>query len=97
MALLGEDPSGESPYQFEAVLVGVDQDEFVDRQHVTQSREPVDEFRRVRRPATDDSELHPLTPVNVTPSMKALWAKKNTMITGAITSNVAAIVRFQFV
>ena len=33
----------------------------------------------------------------MTPSMKAFWAKKNTTITGAITSSVAAMVRFQSV
>ena len=63
----------------------VDEDQLVDRQHVAQPREPVDELRRVRRAAADDGELHPLTPVSVTPSMKALWAMKKSAITGAMT------------
>ena len=67
------------------------------REVVAQPGEPVDELGGVRRPTADDCELHPLTPVSVTPSMNAFCAKKNTMITGAITSRVAAIVRFQFV
>ena len=39
----------------------------------------------------------PLTPVSVTPSMKARWAMKNSAMTGAITIRVAPMVRFQFV
>ena len=72
--------------------LGVDvvQHEVVD----VEAREPRDELGRVRRPAADDGDLHPFTPVRVTPSTKARWARKNRMITGAITSSVAAIVRF---
>ena len=64
---------------------------------VPEPGQPVDQLGGVRRAAADDGELHPFTPVSVTPSMKAFWAKKNTMITGAITIRVAAMVRFQSV
>ena len=59
-----------------------------------EARQPGDELRRVRRPAADDGDLHPFTPVRVTPSTNARCARKKRMITGAITSSVAAIVRF---
>ena len=77
--------------------VGVHQDQLIHRKVVAKATEPVDQLRRVRRAASDDCEFHPLTPVSVTPSMNAFCAKKNTMITGAITISVAAIVRFQSV
>src|SRR6185369_5256374 len=54
------------------------------------------ELGRVRRPGPDDGEPHPFTPVSVTPSTNARWARKNTMMIGAITSSVAAIVRFHW-
>ena len=57
-------------------------------------RQPGDELGRVRRAAADDGDLHPFTPVSVTPSTNARCARKKRMITGAITSSVAAIVRF---
>lgn len=97
MALLGEDPPGEAADQPQPVLGRIDEHQLLDRQGLAQPREPVDEFGGVRGPAAHDSQLHPLTPVNVTPSMKAFCAKKKTTITGAMTSTVAAIVRFQFV
>ncbi len=53
-----------------------------------------DELRRVRRAGSDHGDLHPFTPVSVTPSTKARWARKKRTITGAITTSVAAIVRF---
>ena len=68
-----------------------------DRELVPEPGQPVDQLGGVRRAAAHDGELHPFTPVSVTPSMKAFWAKKNTMITGAITISVAAMVRFQSV
>ncbi len=52
------------------------------------------ELRRVRRAGSHNSELHPFTPVSVTPSTNALCARKKIRITGAITSSVAAMVRF---
>ena len=61
---------------------------------LTLAREPRHELGRVGRAAADDGDLHPFTPVSVTPSTKAFCARKKTMITGAITSRVAAMVRF---
>src|SRR5207248_2875722 len=52
------------------------------------------ELRRVRGAGADDGDLHPFTPVNVTPSTNTRCARKKMTITGAITSSVAAIVRF---
>src|SRR3954447_12258307 len=97
MAVASEDPSAEAADECQPVLCGVDEDQLVDDQRVLQSGEPVDQFRCVRRSAADDRQLHPLTPVNVTPSMNAFCARKNTSITGAMTRRVAAIVRFQSV
>lgn len=97
VALLGEDPPGQPADQLKAVRVRVDQGELLDGQAVAQPREPVDQLGGVRGPAAHDCQFHPLTPVRVTPSMKAFCAKKNTTITGAITRTVAAMVRFQLV
>ena len=81
--------------QVQPFLRRVHEDQLVDRQRVAQPGEPVDELGGVGRASADDGELHPLTPVRVTPWMKARWAKKNRMMTGAMTSRVAAMVRFQ--
>ncbi len=101
VALLGEDPPGQSADQLQPVGGGVDEDEFADREGVAEPGEAVDQLRGVRRTAADDGQLEcghqPLTPVSVTPSMKAFCAKKKRTITGAITSRVAAMVRFQLV
>lgn len=97
MPLLGEDPPRQAPDQFQAVGGRIDQHQLLDRQGVAQPRESVDEFRCVGGPAAHDCQFHPLTPVRVTPSMKAFCAKKKTTITGAITRTVAAMVRFQLV
>ena len=97
LAMALEDPPTEAADQRQPVLGGVDQDQLVDREHVLHPGESVDQLRCVRRPAADHRELHPFTPVSVTPSMKAFCARKNTAITGAMTSSVAAMVRFQFV
>ena len=80
--------------QLQPVDVRVDQRDLGEGKLVAQPCESVDQLRRVRRAAPDNGEFHPFTPVSVTPSMKTLWAKKNTMITGAVTSRVAAMVRF---
>ncbi len=74
----------------EPLAVDVVQRELVHRQ----PRQVRDELGRVRRAGADDGELHPFTPVSVTPSTKARCARKKSTITGAITSSVAAIVRF---
>ena len=72
----------------------IDVRELVDRDPRPLPREARNELRRIRRPRTDDRELHPFTPVRVTPSTNARCARKKSTITGAITSSVAAIVRF---
>ena len=64
-----------------------------DLRHV-EPREPRHELRCIGRARADDCDLHPFTPVSVTPSTKALCARKKSRITGAIASRVAAIVRF---
>ena len=95
-----EDPPPDARDQLEPLGRRVDEHQLVDGQHVPQPAEPVHELGCVRRPAADDRDLHsvhPLTPVSVTPSMKAFWARKKSAITGAITSRVAAMVRFQLV
>src|SRR3954453_10214599 len=85
-----EHPLRQAADYFAALGVDVVQDERVD----VETGEPRDELGSVGRAATDDSHLHPFTPVSVTPSTNARCARKNRMITGAITSTVAAIVRF---
>src|SRR5262249_22162244 len=57
-------------------------------------RQVRDELGRVRRARADDGGLNPFTPVSVTPSTKARGARRKRTIAGAITSSVAAIVRF---
>lgn len=101
VALPGEDPAGQAGDQLQPVGGRVDQDEFADREGVPQPGEAVDQLRCVGGTAADDCQLQcghqPLTPVSVTPSMKAFCAKKNSTSTGAVTSSVAAMVRFQLV
>src|SRR5262249_22092676 len=96
-SLSGQDAAREARDQVATLGGRIDEDELADRQHVTQPGQTVDQLGRVGRATSDDGEPHPFTPVSVTPSMKAFCAKKNTMMTGAITSKVAAIVRFQSV
>ena len=74
--------------------IDVVQHDLAEVEPVTLTRKPRDELGRVRRAAADDGDFHPFTPVSVTPSTNAFCARKNRMITGAITSSVAAIVRF---
>ena len=93
----GQDPPADPGHQLEPLLGRVDQHQLVDRERVPHPAQAVDQLGGVRRPAADDRDPHPLTPVSVTPSMKARWAMKNSAITGAITIRVAAMVRFQFV
>jgi hypothetical protein len=85
-----EHPAGEPPDDLQPTGVDVVQGKLSD----LQAGQAGDELRRVGRPGPDDSELHPFTPVRVTPSTKARCARKKRMITGAITTSVAAIVRF---
>src|SRR5215469_9478337 len=95
MIVAGQDAAAEVADDSGPFGIGVDQDQLVEGQRVAQPREPVDQFGGVCGSPTHDGELHPLTPVNVTPSMKTRCAKMNTTITGAIDSSVAAMVRFQ--
>ena len=76
--------------------LGVDvvEDELVDGDPLSLAREAGDELGRVGRATADDGDLHPFTPVSVTPSTNAFWARKKTMTTGSMISSVAAIVRF---
>ena len=77
--------------------LGVDvlEHELADSERVLHAGEPGHELRRVRRTASDHCDLHqPFTPVSVMPSTNAFWASRKRMITGIITTSVAAIVRF---
>ena len=89
-----EHPRGHLPDDRAALGIDIVEDELVDRDASSLAREPGHELGRVRRPTADHGELHPLTPVSVTPSTNAFWARKKTRTTGSITSSVAAIVRF---
>ena len=93
-ALALEHPRGEPADDVPPLGVDVVQDELADADLVVLAREPRDELRRVRRAAADDRDLHPFTPVRVTPSTKARCARKKRMITGSITRIVAAMTRF---
>src|SRR5205807_10251501 len=90
VALLREHASRQPADHFAPLGVDVLQDELV---HV-EPRQARHELRGVRRASTDDRDLHPFTPVSVTPSTNARCARKKITITGAITRSVAAIVRF---
>ena len=79
---------------FAPLRIDVLQHELADVDPLALARQPRHELGRVRRAAADDRDLHPFTPVSVTPSTNAFCARKKTMITGAITSSVAAMVRF---
>ncbi len=94
VALARKHARGEAADDLSAQLVDVVQHELAHVDAVSLPREPRHELGRVRRTAADDRDFHPFTPVSVTPSTNAFCARKNRMITGAITSSVAAIVRF---
>jgi hypothetical protein len=53
-----QDPPAETTDQLQPVGRRIDQHELLDRQHVTQPAEPVDQLGGVRRPAADDCDLH---------------------------------------
>src|SRR5207247_4532245 len=94
IALPVEHPCRQTADDLSPLLVDVVEHEVAHVDAVTLVRQPRHELRRIRRAAADDCDLHPFTPVSVTPSTKARCARKNRIITGAITSRVAAIVRF---
>ena len=90
VALALEHPRGQRADHVEALGVDVVQGEV----GVPEPRERRHELGRVGGPGADHRELHPFTPVSVTPSTNTFCARKKMTITGAITSRVAAIVRF---
>ena len=94
IALALQHPRGEAADHVAPLLVDVVQDELAHVDLVALPREPRHELRRVRRAAADDRDLHPLTPVRVTPSTNARCARKKRTSTGSITRIVAAITRF---
>jgi hypothetical protein len=92
--LSSEHPAGKPSDDLQALGVDVLEDELRNVEAFPLACEPRDELRRIRRASADDRNLHPFTPVSVTPSTKTRCARKKITITGAITSSVAAIVRF---
>src|SRR5262249_47122494 len=80
----------------EPLRVDVVQRELREVETIPLAGETRDELRRVGRSRADHGQLHPFTPVSVTPSTNAFCARKKTTITGAMTSKVAAIVRFHW-
>ena len=93
-ALALEHPPREPADHLEALLVDVVQHELAQVEPFALAAEARDQLRRIGRPGPNHRELHPFTPVRVTPSTKARWARKKSRITGAITISVAAMVRF---
>src|SRR5262249_42283702 len=87
-----EHPRREPADDVETLVVDVHERQLVDRD--VEAPEAGHELRRVRRARADDGDLHPFTPVRVTPSTNAFCARKKMITTGTITSSVAAIVRF---
>src|SRR5262249_38407325 len=74
--------------------VDVVEHELVDGDARGLAREAGHELGRVGRARADDRDLHPFTPVRVTPSTKAFCAAKKIAMTGAMKRIVAIIVRF---
>ena len=93
-ALAREHAPREAGDDLEPRRVDVVEDQLGQVEAVPLAGEAGDELGRVRRPAADDRDLHPLTPVSVTPSTNAFWAAKKMAMTGAMNRSVAAIVRF---
>src|SRR5207244_13121036 len=96
VALLFQHPRREPADDLAALRIDVLEHELAYADPVAVARQPGDELRRVGRPAADHGDLHPFTPVRVTPSTNTFCARKKRTITGAITSRVAAIVRFHW-
>ncbi len=89
-----EHARGEAAHDLPAISVDVLQHELAHGKPFALAGEPADELGGVGGAAADDCDLHPFTPVSVTPSTKARCAKKKRRTTGAMTMSVAAIVRF---
>ena len=85
---------GEAADDAGARAVGVEQHELRHRQAVGAAQDPVDQLGRVGRAAADHADLHPFTPVTVTPSTKTRWARKKITVVGSMIRSAAAIVRF---
>ena len=94
--LAGEHPLGHPAHHLAPLGVDVVEDELPDLDAVALAGEPGDELGGVGGAAADHCDLHPFTPVSVTPWTNAFWARKNRMITGSITSSVAAMTRFHW-
>src|SRR6185312_5109730 len=77
VALAVEHPLRQPPDHLAALVVDVVQHELVERYPLALAREPGHELGRVGRASADDGELHPFTPVSVTPSTNARCAQKN--------------------
>ena len=77
--------------------VGVEQHELGHGKCRRAAQQAVDQLGRVGRPAADHADLHPLTPVTVTPSTNTRCARKKRIVVGSMKSRVAAIVRFHCV
>ena len=94
IALALQHPRGKPADHVAPLLVDVVQDELAYVDLVALPRESRHELRRIGRATADDRDLHPLTPVRVTPSTNARCARKKRTSTGSITRIVAAITRF---
>jgi hypothetical protein len=92
-ALAGQDPAGQAADHCQPPGVDVVQHQLVHGQGGL-AAEPVGQLGGVGATGADDGDLHPFTPVSVTPSMKARWANRNSATTGSMNSSVAAMVRF---
>ena len=93
-ALAREHALGQPADDLAALRVDVVQHELADVEARALAREPGHQLGRVGRAGADDRDLHPFTPVSVTPSTNAFCAAKNSAMTGAMKRIVAIIVRF---
>ena len=93
-AVRGQHPPGQPADDLAPLGVDVVQHELAHVEPVALAPQAGHQLGRVGRPAADHRDLHPFTPVSVTPSTNAFCAAKNSRITGAMNSSVAAIVRF---
>ena len=94
VALALEHPLRQAADHLAPLGVDVVQHQLVERHALALAREAGHELGRVGGPRSDHRELHPFTPVSVTPSTNARCAQKKSRITGAMNSSVAAMVTF---
>ena len=83
-------PAGEAADHLQSFGIDVMHDHLVHLQ-LSASNQPLDELGGVGGAGSDDGNLHPLTPVSVTPSIKTLCAKKKIMMTGITNISDAVI------